>query len=79
MATTSLKEQIIDVLDRLSPAQQAEVLAFTKRLLNPLPPGTPGEVLLARMNSFQFKPGTLEEMARVIEEDCERIDWDGWE
>lgn len=41
---------------------------------SPLPPGTPGEVLLQRIHKFDFTPEDLEEMSRAIEEDCERID-----
>jgi len=41
---------------------------------SPLPPGTPGEVLLQRIHEFDFTPEDLEEMSRAIEEDCERID-----
>jgi hypothetical protein len=41
---------------------------------SPLPPGTPGEVLIQRRHEFDFTPEDLEEMSRAIEEDCERID-----
>jgi hypothetical protein len=77
--TVSLKEELLKEFDQLSLEQQKEAVILVKRLRNPLPPGIPGEVLLARMGTFKFEPGDLEEMARAIEEGCERIDWDGWD
>lgn len=80
MTIASYKTQILDALDDLSSEQQAKVLHFTQRLrATALPSGTPGEVLLARMDTFHFEPGDLEEMAQAIEEGCGRIDWDGWQ
>ncbi|MBN1284240.1 MAG: hypothetical protein JXB47_02475 [Anaerolineae bacterium] len=79
MEALSLKEQIIEELKSLSPVQQAQVLAFARRLHKPTPEGMPGEVWLAKMDTFEFEPGALDEMMRAIEEDCERIDWDGWD
>ena len=80
MATPTVKEQIIDELDRLTPSQQAHLLGVARQLQRtPLPPGTPGEVLIEHMDRFTFAPGALDEMMRAIEEDCERIDWDGWQ
>ncbi len=68
----SVKEQIIHELDNLTPEQQQRVLDLAKELQGALPLGTPGEVLLAHMDSFQFEPGDLEEMAQAIEESYER-------
>jgi len=44
-----------------------------------LPPGTPGDVLLAHMDDFVFAPGAVDEMMKAIEEGCEQIDWDSWQ
>ena len=69
----SLKEQIIHELDKLTPVQQKRLLNEAKRLLkSTLPDGTPGEVLLAHMDKFEFAPGAVDEMMRFIEEDCEK-------
>jgi hypothetical protein len=80
MSTVSLKSQIIHELDRLTAAQQEQLLDIARRLQqSPLPPGTPGDVLLAHINEFEFAPGAVDEMMRIIVEGCERIDWDGWQ
>ncbi|MBN2305406.1 MAG: hypothetical protein JXQ72_13050 [Anaerolineae bacterium] len=76
METVSLKDQIVQTLDDMTLDQLRRVLAYTQQMKSNLPPGTPGEVLLAHMDSFQFEPGDLEEMTQAIEEGCERIDWD---
>jgi len=74
----TIKEQIVNELDRLSPSQQEQLLNYAKRLVN-LPSGTPGDVLLGHMDTFQFEAGVVDEMMKVIEEDCEKVDWDGWQ
>ncbi len=80
MTTPTIKEQVLSQLDHLSPEQQQQVLNFARGLQqeSALPPGTPGEVLLAHIDSFEFEPGDLEEMARSIEQGCERIDLNEW-
>ena len=79
MALPSLKEQIIAELDKLTPTQQQQMLEIVKSFQSDLPPGTPGEVLLEHMDSFEFEPDDLAEMAQAIEEGCEQIDWDSWQ
>lgn len=80
MDEPTLKEQIAAEVERLTPQQQAQLLAFARRI-SELPPiiGTPGEVLLENRHLFKFEPGEVDVMMRAIEEDCERIDWDEWE
>jgi hypothetical protein len=75
----SIKEQIVNELDRLTPDQQQQILTYAKQLVGVLPSGTSGNVLLNRMDSFHFEPGAVDEMLKIIEADCERIDWDGWQ
>ncbi len=76
----SVKEQIIHELDRLTPEQQEQLLDIARRLQKSgLPEGTPGGVLLAHMDQFQFAPGAVDAMMKIIEEGSERIDWDGWQ
>ena len=80
MSTVSLRDQIIHELDRLTHPQQEQLLDIARRLQqSPLPPGTPGDVLLAHMADFEFAPDSVDEMMRAIEDGCERIDWDGWQ
>ena len=78
MAARSVKEEIISVLEHLTPEQQRQVLEFTQRMTTRLSAGTPGEVLMAAAREVNFDPADLEEMQQAIEEGCERIDWDGW-
>lgn len=75
----NLKEQIMDGVERLSLDQQARVLDFVDALRASIPlQGTAGSLLLAHIDDFRFEAGELETMMKVIEEDCERIDADGW-
>ena len=73
----SVKEQIVQQIDELSPEQQQELLNYARRLQT-MPAGTPGEVLLQHSRDFNFEPGEVDEMMQAIEEGCERIDWDEW-
>ena len=75
----SIKDQIIAEVDRLSVEQQTQLLAVVQQMRQAAPPGIPGEVLLAHMDSFTFAPGALAEMLEAIEAGCERIDADGWD
>ena len=73
-----IKEQILQEVEKLNPKQQAQLLHVARQMQGQTPLGTPGEVLLADLERYQFEPGELDEMLRVIEEETERIDWDGW-
>jgi hypothetical protein len=77
MAATTIKQQIIEQLDALTEEQQKRVLAFTASLVRPR--GEPGSLLLERTRDIHIAPDDLEKMKQVIEEDCERIDWDEWD
>lgn len=80
METTdvSVKDEIVQALNGLSLEELQAVLQFTRRMVSKTPPGTPGEVLIARAESLDFDPDELAQMLQAIEEECERIDWDGW-
>lgn len=73
-----IKEQLLQEVDRLDPQQQEQLLRMARQMQQQTPLGTPGEVLLADVERYHFEPGELDEMLRVIEEETERIDWDGW-
>lgn len=80
MDTVSLKDQISQEVDRLTTWQQKQLLHLARQMQkSPLPPGTPGEVLLANAERFQYAPEALDEMRKVIEEEREKVDWDGWQ
>lgn len=80
MSAASLKEQIMYELDRLTREQQEQLLDMARRLQGSvLPSGTSGNVLLAHMDGFDFAPGAVDEIMRAIDDNCEEIDWDGWQ
>jgi hypothetical protein len=75
----NLKEQIIDGIERLSPDQQVRVLELVQTLRASAPlQGTAGSLLLAHLEKLQFEAGEVDRMMKAIEEDCERVDADGW-
>lgn len=79
MNAIPIKEQIIQEVEKLNPEQQEQLLRLVRQMQMPTAPlGTPGEVLLADLDRYQYEPGELDEMLKVIEEETERIDWDGW-
>lgn len=92
MAAESLIPQIMSEVEKLTPEQQARILDFAKhmqgtedRLANipwpprsPLPPGVPGETLVALAKELNFSKEDVNDMMRAIKEG-ERIDWDGWQ
>jgi hypothetical protein len=76
--TITVKDEIVEALDGLSLEELKAVRQFTHHLASRTPPCIPGEVLIARMNDFEFEPGEVDDMLKAIEEGCEQIDWDGW-
>ena len=79
MELDTIKAQIIELLDLLSSEEQLQLLNFGKTLQSQLPPGIPGEVLVERAHKIDFPAEDLDEMRQAIEEDCGKIDWNGWE
>ena len=79
MIDATLKEEILKTLESLAPHQQEQVLAYSKRLQStPLLSPTPGKKLIELADMLDFSSSDLEEMIQAIDEDCERIDWEGW-
>jgi hypothetical protein len=78
MIQPSIKQQILEDLDRLSPELQrrAQELVHELALSTTRPKGTPGRELLRFAGILDDESAA--EMERVIEEGCERIDPDGW-
>ncbi len=76
MVTSNLQAELTAELDRLSEAQQRKVLAFARRISNPTPPGVPLRSLLKFAGSLT--PEEAAEMKKVIEEECGKIDHEGW-
>lgn len=66
----TIKEQLLEQVDRLDDSGQKRVLDFARRLA--VPPGTPGRDLLHFAGSID--PTDLEAISRAIEEGCEKVD-----
>jgi hypothetical protein len=69
----TLKDEIIEQVDRLEAPQQRRVLDFVRGLTRS---GTPGGELLHFARSIDA--ADLAEMSQAIEESCEKVDPDGW-
>ncbi len=76
MLQTSVKEEIVSILDELTPEEQRRVLNFARSISTQLPEGISGTDF--RRFAGLFPPEDLAEMAAAIEEGCENIDPEGW-
>lgn len=74
MLDASFQQTLIEEVDRLSPDQQEQVLAYARALRRP--PGVPGRDLLALAGTIPAEEAA--EMAALIEAGCEQIDLDAW-
>jgi hypothetical protein len=70
IVTKTLKDEIIEQVDRLVVPLQRRVLDFARRLTEPT--GTPGRNLMRFAGTID--PADLEAMSRAIERGCEKID-----
>jgi hypothetical protein len=75
MIDTEVQTELLKQLEELSVSNQLSVLEFARSLRQPLR-GTPGKEFLELCGTLPA--ADAEEMMRAIEEDCERIDLDGW-
>jgi hypothetical protein len=73
VATPSLKEQLLNEIDRLSPDQQQQMLDFAKNLIRPR--GVPARLLLKHAGRIPLDD--IKKMEEAIEE-CEKIDLNEW-
>jgi hypothetical protein len=76
MATIEIEQELIEQIRRLNVEQQKRVLNFVREFNRPK--GELGKDFLERTSKIHFPKEDLEEIARYIEEDEERIDWDDW-
>ena len=72
--TKTVKDEIIDQVDRLDAPQQRKVLDFARRLT--VPAGTPGRDLMRFVGSID--PADLDAMSHAIQESCEKIEPNAW-
>lgn len=72
------EQELLEQVNKLDDERQQRLLNYA-RLLNNVPDvrGESGKSLIT--SAGMFGKQDLEEMQRAIEEDCERIDWGGWE
>ncbi len=76
MSNPSIEKEIIMQLTRLPPEKQEEVLHFVRALTASRPLGVPGKDLVRFAGAID--PDDLQIMTQVIEEDCEKVNPDGW-
>ena len=76
MKNPTALQEIVQRLEKLSPGQQREVLAFTMELSGELPEGTPIKEFLKFAGTIPLED--LEEMKQAIEEDCEQVHASEW-
>ncbi len=75
MASKSIEKKLLEELSRLPSDRQQRVLDYARTLAAGRV-GLPGKELLSFSGAIES--GDLEEMARAIEEACERIDSNEW-
>ena len=79
MADVSFEQELLGHVHRLSEEKRQRLLNYA-RVLAKAPPHIKGESGPSIVQSAGlFRNDDLDEMARAIEEECERIDWGGWE
>ncbi len=77
MQTISVRRQIERKLDALPLEQQRRVLDFITHLDYPdFPPGVPGKDLIQFAGTLS--PEDAEELIQIIEDGCEKIDYNEW-
>lgn len=73
MANTSIKDNLIDQIEKLPYDLQLRVLNFAKALI---PKGVEGKRLLQFEGAISVDD--LKQMAKAIEENCEKVDTSEW-
>ena len=77
MQQMTVKEQIDRELDVLTVDKQKKVLDFIVCLRGSgIPPGVPGKRLIKFAGSLSEEDG--EELSQIIQEGCEKIDYNEW-
>ncbi len=70
----TVKDKIIEQVERLSEPQQRQVLDFARRLGSPA--GVAGKDLLRFVGSIETDD--LDVISKAIMDDCEKVDLNGW-
>jgi hypothetical protein len=72
----SIKEEIIEQLDKLPVGLQKRVLDFTQALILSMPRGLSGKDLIKFVGIIS--PEDAKAIEEAIEEDCEQVDLNEW-
>jgi hypothetical protein len=84
-AMTMTIDELVAQAARLPSAEQEQLvqrliaLRGVSRPPSVLPPGTPGSVWLANWEQVRIAPADADEIIRIIEEECERVDPNDWQ
>ncbi len=76
MVLATVREKILDDLDRLTPEQQRRAAEMVHSLTSEPLKGTPGRDLARFFGAMD--PESVREMSAAIEEGCERVDLNEW-
>ena len=76
MSELPIENELVAVFGQLPPAQQRQVLAFTRSLARDLPVGISGDQVLRFAGTLTDDDAALFE--KSIEQGCERIDGNEW-
>lgn len=77
MTEANIQEELMKELGQLPLDRQRQVLDFARTLARERPPAS-GPVRHFLDLAGTLDPEDADEMLRAVEEDCERIDPDGW-
>lgn len=76
MSGRSVREDLLEELERLGPEERELVLKYARELSGPTVIGTPGRELLRFFGTLSND--AADEMTAAIEQDCERVDVAEW-
>ena len=78
MTDQMYERELLEQVNKLDDDRQRRLLNYARLLANvPQIHGESGRHLIA--SAGMFGEQDLDDMQRAIEDDCERIDWGGWE
>ncbi|MYB92545.1 hypothetical protein F4054_11540 [Candidatus Poribacteria bacterium] len=72
----TIKQELLEQIEKLTPLQQKQVLDFALELSDELSKRYPGEKLLKLVGTIS--PEDLEIMKQAIEEGCEQVNESEW-
>ena len=76
MIDSQFQHQLLQEISVLPVEKQHQVLDYVRSISTPRPLGTPGAELMKFV--VAITADDCDRMMRAIQEDCERIDVDGW-